>query len=188
MGDVNIHRYTPVAQRFNMRVQKTDTCWLWLGKLDKDGYGRLRVDGLHVKAHRYAYELQNGDIPDGMLVCHKCDNPQCVNPDHLFLGTCADNIADRNAKGRTASGDSNASRKYPGIRKLGKRHWWAKGQPHHPQGTKNGRSKLSESDVLEIRRLWDEGEYTKVALGKQFGVSDVIILKVIRRQLWAHVK
>jgi hypothetical protein len=90
----------PVHVRFWRNVQKTPTCWLWTGAYQKPGYGKIG-DGSHSKyAHRVSWELQAGAIPHGLQVLHRCDNPQCVRPDHLFLGTQADNVADMYAKGR----------------------------------------------------------------------------------------
>ncbi len=79
-----------------------NACWLWNGTRHGDGYGHFKVDGHTEKAHRVAYELTFGEIPAGMLVCHSCDNPPCINPVHLFLGTDADNVHDRVQKGRSA--------------------------------------------------------------------------------------
>lgn len=75
-------------------------CLLWLGGADRNGYGRIRVGGIGSFAHRVAYAVARGPIPDGKIVCHKCDVPGCINVDHLFLGTTADNVEDKIAKGR----------------------------------------------------------------------------------------
>ena len=81
-------------------INETTSCWEWIGCKWKSGYGYLRINRKHISAHRYMYELYKGAIPDGYCVCHSCDNPSCVNPEHLWLGTQGDNMRDAYQKGR----------------------------------------------------------------------------------------
>lgn len=89
-----------MRDKFWSKVNKTETCWLWAGPFAGKGYGQLNADGKRWRASRLAYTLECGPIPDGMFVCHHCDTPACVRPDHLFLGTNSDNARDAAAKGR----------------------------------------------------------------------------------------
>ena len=124
-------------ERFDLQIKLTDGCWLWAAATDKDGYGRFRgvYDGIaHTIAHRYSWELHNKQhIPKGMFVCHKCDNPRCVNPDHLFLGTPKENTQDMIAKDRR----------------------------RNPKGEQVKKAILKESDVLLI--LADARPYAQIA-------------------------
>ncbi len=115
------------VDRFWAKVNKTESCWLWTASVLGMGYGQITKNGRGemIKAHRASYIMAYGAVPKGKLVCHSCDMPGCVNPQHLFLGSCADNHADRNKKGRQAKGENS------------------------------GQAKLTEEKVLEIRALVD---------------------------------
>ena len=105
---MHIRRGTPLT-RFQKRVdtRTPDVCWEWRGAKNTAGYGKMWVEGKIVDAHRVAYMLYVGPIGDGLLVCHTCDQPSCVNPAHLFLGTYTDNMQDAKAKGRTRNGNTD---------------------------------------------------------------------------------
>jgi hypothetical protein len=120
-------------KRFEDKVLKGEGCWRWSAAKLPTGYGIFRLNGRNHYAHRLAYELWVGEISKGMFVCHRCDNPSCVRPDHLFLGTNRDNIADRTAKGRS----------------------------HRPIGERNPKAKLSSEDVAAIRS--DTGRSSDIA-------------------------
>lgn len=96
-----------------VRRAEHTSCWEWLGAKDKDGYGKVWLLGSNKRSHRAAYEIMCGPIPAGAVVRHTCDNPSCCNPDHLVTGSHADNVADREARGRTARGDRTGARRYP---------------------------------------------------------------------------
>lgn len=95
--------YENLKDRFYGKIKKTKTCWYWTACVSSFGYGQISVNGKSVGAHRISWEIHNGSILDGLHVLHKCDNPPCVNPDHLFLGTNKDNVEDRYVKGRCFS-------------------------------------------------------------------------------------
>lgn len=134
-------------------------CFLWTGTVNEQGYGHARHNGRYVAAHRLAWILANGEIPDGMCVCHRCDTPSCCNPKHLFLGTKKDNAQDMIKKGRRA--------------------------PSH--GEHNGRAKLTDADVAFIReaRAKDPKRWTQVRLAKKFNVSHALVHNVQYRKAWA---
>lgn len=146
-------KITPLKDRFESKYipEPNSGCWLWTASTMRGGYGSLYGDGKTTKAHRVSYELYNGIIPDGLLVCHKCDVPSCVNPDHLFLGTPAENSADMVRKNRGNS---------PSF-----------------QGEKHPLAKLTEKQVDEIRIQLAKGVGGRV-LKNKYNVSDTIVSRI----------
>lgn len=134
-----------------------DECWLWLGKLNQWGYGRIRHGGIQAMAHRVAYQLQTEKSIDGLIAMHICDNPACCNPNHIALGTHADNQKDKFNKNRQAKGEIN------------------------------GQSILTEEQVIEARKLYVETKTTYKKLAEKFGVSRDTMQKAIRKIYWKHV-
>ncbi|GAC1603195.1 MAG: HNH endonuclease [Acidimicrobiales bacterium] len=153
---------TTTAEIFWARVDKraVDGCWEWVGRRDEKGYGRV---GFHsrpsVGAHRVAWELSAGPISDGLFVLHRCDNPPCCNPSHLFLGTQADNNRDRHAKGRSRNLD-------PGEL--------------HPK------AKLTNEQVRQIRAEYERGLVTQQALAERWGVSRGNVSKILNRKVYVN--
>lgn len=145
-------------ERFWYYVQKTDTCWNWIGNQSR-GYGIFAAygGGKYQPAHRYSYELHKGPISDGLFVCHTCDNRQCVNPDHLFLGTLQDNVDDMWSKDRGKRGEN------------------------HPS------SYLKEKDILSIRQLYSTGSFSYKQLAEKFNSTMGTIRDCIKNYTWSHL-
>ena len=159
------NRRVPIHKRFNRFIlMGPNNCWPWSGSRDRAGYGELgtgsKLDGTRglIKAHRCSWELHRGPIPEGLQVLHHCDNPPCVNPDHLFLGTPRDNSDDKISKGR-----QNAPR----------------GEAHH-------RAKLTWEDVRRIRAIHTDryGLYPTKRLMAEYHVDKSTIQGIMRRKIW----
>lgn len=133
-----------------------DECWLWTAGKDSFGYGLLYVGGRKQRAPRLSYEINVGPAPSDMWVLHHCDNPSCVNPAHLWLGTCADNVYDRQAKGRG----------------------------NFRPGPANPSAKLKPGQVVEIRRLYASGGYSHRQLAKLFGIGKTQVYSILNRLKW----
>lgn len=149
-------------------------CWDWTASRNNQGYGTFGVgSGTHRQSHRVSWQIENGPIPYGSCILHKCDRTCCVNPLHLFPGSHKDNADDRDSKGRgnPATGDNAALRKHPHLVLRGERH---------------SNSKLVESDVIEIRMRRSTGETPKAIAG-DFGISTTLVRNIHLRKTWKHV-
>lgn len=144
--------------RFWAKVDRTGVCWNWTASTTDDGYGLFRLDGRLQYAHRLSFEMATGfplDTED--VIRHSCDNPRCVYPGHLLLGTHADNVADKVERGR------------------------------HQYGSRHHAAKLSEEDVRWIRQLLEAGDVTQKQIADSFGVDCSVISRIANREVWKHV-
>lgn len=151
---------TEFQTAFFAKVNKGKSCWIWTAYANEDGYGITSFRGRLMGAHRASWIIHYGDIPEDMRVLHHCDNPPCVNPEHLFLGTQLDNMRDCAAKGRIRSGEK--------------------------RGENNPISPLKNADVFEIRRLAMTGR-TRIEIAKEFGVCRQSIDAIVNRETWTHI-
>lgn len=151
--------FSTLAKRFWRFVRKGEPseCWLWVGSFGSTGYGQIHLCGKPIKAHRASWLIHHGELPD-LNVLHSCDNSACVNPDHLFIGTQANNIDDMISKGRGS-------------------------KPPLHRGEFCHLAKLTEGQVIEIRSM----SGTQISIANKFGVSQALISSIKLRQIWAHI-
>lgn len=169
-----------INERFDRKIDKSGNCWIWTAAVGSHGYGVIAIrHGVYMLAHRFAYERANGPIPEGLFVCHTCDNRKCVQPEHLFVGSNADNMADARAKGR--------------LKGISRPKW----DSQHPQrmnpglilrGEQHGNAKLTESAIREIRSADVSRRGSKAVLSRKYRVADQTITRIVRGESWAHVK
>ncbi len=151
-----------LEQRFWTKVRKTRGCWLWTAFTDPLGYGRFGMKCRMYLAHRIAWQLANGPIPGGLCVLHRCDTPSCVRPDHLWLGTKADNTHDMVMKGR------------------------ARGKI--TRGTQHYRAKLTEEMVRRVRDWYATGDWSQREIAMLLSMSQSMIGSIVRGENWTHVR
>lgn len=140
------------------RLNPETGCIEWMRPTTENGYGRLMIGKRRIMAHRLAWQIENGPIPDGMSVCHRCDNPKCINPAHLFLGTNVDNMADMKAKGRG----------------------------NGPRGADNYMAKLTDENVASIKQMLPYMSQMQIAA--LFGVSQSTVSLIALGKVWKHVR
>jgi len=144
--------------KFWSHVKKTSGCWVWVGSKDGGGYGCFGSSWLDErKSHRISWIIYNGEIPPDFWVLHKCDNPSCVNPEHLYLGTHQDNVQDKIKRERQS-------------RMIGMR---------------NGRSILTPDDVIEMRKMYKRGDWSYRQLSWFFGVSQTQVARIMKKESWS---
>lgn len=151
--------YSPLSERFHIKVKRTEGCWLWQGVKNR-GYGMISDKGKMRYAHRVSYELAYGQIPDGLDILHNCDNPSCVRPDHLKPGTHTDNMRDMFAKGR---------------RRI-------------MRGVLNGRAKLTWEQVRVIRERYAAGGISLKQLADEHNVNTALVHRIIQGKAWKELQ
>lgn len=151
-----------IEDKFWPNVLRTDTCHLWTAYVEPAGYGKLRVGNTNQRTHRIAWQLHTGmPVPDNLLVLHKCDVRNCVNPEHLFLGDHEDNVRDMDEKGRRAKSSL--------------------------RGEQCSSAKLKEKDVVKIKRLLAEGQ-SLASIARRYNVTPTPIFKIKNKQSWSHIE
>lgn len=177
-------------RNFEAKIDKSGDCHIWTALRSRGGYGQLTLGrGIVTKAHRVAYLLYNGPIPDGAWVLHKCDNPPCCNPDHLWLGDAKDNARDRESKGRgnQPKGVLNGRSTMPWRTARGDRSGARMRPEKLARGEKSPSAKLTDGMVRRIRERYATGAYSFVSLGLEFNVSRTAAGHAATFKSWKHI-
>lgn len=161
---------TPTWSRFwaKVKIGAPNDCWEWQASKNHGGYGHFLFNGRSERAHRVCHIITKGSIPDGMFVCHHCDNPACVNPRHLYAGTPSDNVQDALKRGRHVSPPRNES------------------SVNYRRGERSHLAKLQPDDIITIRKRFDKGEDSPT-IAKDYGVHYSNIWLIGRRKIWRHI-
>jgi hypothetical protein len=145
----------------HINIGNPNECWEWVGGKNKDGYGRLNISGRIDRAHRVVYRLANGDIPPNKIILHSCNNPSCCNPNHLRAGTYKENTHDMMVSGR------NRNKVF--------------------RGSESSVSKLTESQVLNMRQEYNSGGISIGKLARKYSISESQCSRIVKRQSWTHI-
>lgn len=179
----------------------TKGCREWIGGLFDNGYGRFSMRGRDERANRVAFKIAHGCLSPDLFICHKCDNRRCVNPDHLYQGTQKQNMMDASSRGRMPTGENHHFIRNPSLKKIGDQHWTRfkpeclargikNGSSTHPEmirkGEDCGRSKLKESDVIQIRAFGRSG-VSRTQIARAFNTTPGNVDFIIQRKTWKHL-
>lgn len=151
----------PLDNKLSAKSEKVGGCLIWTGTKSKKGYGLIRIDGTWKLAHRVSYAFYVGEIADGKIIRHSCDTPACINPDHLLIGTQADNMTDMRSRGRS----------------------------NYAKGADTGNAKITEAQVIEIRATYQRGirGFGVHVIAKRYGLSKPAVRAILERKSWKHV-
>lgn len=156
---IHVRTFDDHLARFWPKVAKGDGCWTWIAGTNRAGYGIIKFRGMGFQAHRFSWLVAHGEIPPGLCVLHRCDNPPCVNPAHLFLGTKADNAHDKVLKQRQA----------------------------RVAGESNPRAILSEDDVIQLRKITDAGGKMRDLKSAFPSIKQCTLYAAAHRTNWRHI-